>query len=138
MATTTETVQMRNNIAEVVWSNNKYLSNILIKKKNSNLFREVRTAGPGNGHVPLHRHAAVAADRGHDGQVGHEVRDAAEVVSEHPVSTTRYDRDNHSKVSILIFHENKVEGAVKCCVNQVSQTKIEDEDVCDTSHLPVF
>ena len=40
--------------------------------------------------------------------------------------------------NLLIFHENKVEGAVKCCVYQVSQAKIEDEDVRDTSHLLVF
>ena len=40
--------------------------------------------------------------------------------------------------NLLIFHEHKVEGAVKGCVNQVRQTEIEDEDVCDTSHLLVF
>ena len=69
----------------------------------------MRTAGPGNGHVPLHRHAAVAADSGHDGQVGHEVRDAAEVVSEHPVSTTRYDRDNHkARLAYLFFMKTKL------------------------------
>ena len=39
---------------------------------------------------------------------------------------------------LLIFHENKVEGAVKRRVDQVCQTEIEDEDVCDTSHLLVF
>ena len=51
---------------------------------------------------------------------------------------------NHGKVilqktfNLLIFHENEIEGAVECCVNQVCQTEIEDEDVGDTSHLPVF
>ena len=53
--------------------------------------------------------------------------------NESPVSRQISYRKN-----LLIFHENKIEGAVKCCVNQVCQTEIEDEDVGDTSHLLVF
>ena len=80
----------------------------------------------------------MAADSGHDGHVGHEVGNSAEIIPKHPVSKTRSLVKVPPTFNLLIFHENKVEGAVKCCVNQVSQTKIEDEDVCDTSHLLVF
>ena len=38
----------------------------------------------------------------------------------------------------LVFHEDEVEGAVEDCVDEVCQTQIEDEDVCDSSHLLVF
>ena len=40
--------------------------------------------------------------------------------------------------NLLIFHKDKVEGAVEDCVDEVCQTQIEDEDVCDSPHLLVF
>ena len=39
---------------------------------------------------------------------------------------------------LLILHEYEVEGAVKTCVNQISQTKVEDKYVCNCSHPLVF
>ena len=79
----------------------------------------------------------MAADSGHDGHVGHEVGNSAEIIPKHPVSKTRslVEVLPQKTFNLLIFHKNKVEGAVECCVNQVCQTEIEDEDVRDTSHL---
>ena len=56
--------------------------------KNTNLLREVGTPGTCNGHVSLHCHTAMAADSSYDGQVSHEVCDAAEILSKHPISET--------------------------------------------------
>ena len=56
--------------------------------KNTNLLREVGTPGACNGHVSLHCHTAMTADSSYDGQVSHEVCDAAEILSKHPISET--------------------------------------------------
>ena len=87
MATKTETVQMRPNMAEVVWVSTS-LSQVKIFNKNTNLLREVGAARSGDGHVSLHCHTAVAADRRHDGHVSHEVGNTAEIRAKHPVSIT--------------------------------------------------
>ena len=85
MATNTEIVQMRNNIAEVVWCDKSYQ---VLFNKNTNLLREVGTPGTCNGHVSLHCHTAMAADSSYDGQMSHEVCNAAEILSKHPISET--------------------------------------------------
>ena len=86
MATNTEIVQMRNNIAEVVWCDKSYQ---VLFNKNTNLLREVGTPGTCNGHVSLHCHTAMAADSSYDGQVSHEVGNPAEIIAKDPVSETR-------------------------------------------------
>ena len=53
------------------------------------LLGQVGAARSCDGHVSLHCHTDVAADRRHDRHVSHEVGNAAEIVSKDPVSKTR-------------------------------------------------
>ena len=39
---------------------------------------------------------------------------------------------------LLIFHEDKVEGTVEKCVDEISEAEVEYEQVRDSSHPPVI
>ena len=119
----------------------------------------MRRPRAGDGHVPLQGYGGHQADGGHDGHVSHEGRHPAEVGAKHPVPAIQnYIKDYYNYIiilfntidrlarrfdlikveNLLIFHKDKVEGAVEDCVDEVCQTQIEDEDVCDSSHLLIF
>ena len=49
-----------------------------------------------------------------------------------------YTHHHHIIDYSLIFHEDKVEGTVEKCVDEISEAEVEYEQVRDSSHSPVM